>query len=109
MPTTYKILGQAAPSATTETDLVTVAASSQNIVSTICIANRSTTVATFRISSSAAGAATTNKDYIVYDANIGANQSIYLTIGCTLATTDKIRVYASTANLSFTAFGSVIS
>jgi hypothetical protein len=32
-----------------------------------------------------------------------------LTIGITLAATDKIRVYASNANLTFTAFGSEIS
>lgn len=110
MPTTYKILGQQAPAATTATDLYTVPAATQAVVSSIIICNRSSTVsATFRISASVAGAATANKDYIYYDLILGANDTFIATIGLTLATTDKIRVYASTANLSFTAVGSEIS
>jgi hypothetical protein len=34
---------------------------------------------------------------------------VVLTLGLTLATTDKVRVYASTANLSFNAYGTEIS
>lgn len=109
MPLVYKILGQSAPSATTETDLYTVPASTSAIVSSIAIANRGTSIATYRISTSAAGAATATKDYIVYDANINPNQTVVLTLGVTLATTDKIRVYASTANLSFQAYGTQVS
>lgn len=110
MPTTYKILGQQAPAATTATDLYTVPAATQAVVSSIIICNRSSSAtATFRISASAAGVATTNKDYIYYDLILGANDTFIATIGLTLATTDKIRVYASTANLSFTAVGSEIS
>ena len=106
---TYKILGQVAPSATTETDLYTVAASTEVIVSTITVANRNSTDATFRISISADGAATANKDYIAYDISCPGNGVNYFTLGLTLNAADKIRVYASTANLSFGVFGTEIA
>ena len=107
--TTYKILGQSAPSATTSTDLYTVPASTETIISSIVVANRSTSSATYRISVSANGAALANEQYLVYDATIAGSETIALTLGVTLDATDKIRVYASTANLSFNAFGTEIA
>lgn len=109
MPTTYKVLGQVAPSATTNTDLYTVGAGKSAVVSTIAIANRGATSATYRVAIRVAGAAIANEDYIAYDATITANNSTMITIGITLAATDVITVYASNANLSFNAFGSEIS
>jgi hypothetical protein len=106
---TYKVLGQSAPSATTETDLYTVPASTETIVSTITVANRSTSDATFRISVSVNGAATATKDYIIYDATCAGNGLQAFTMGFTMDATDKIRVYASSANLSFNVFGSEIA
>ena len=109
MAVTYKILGQSAPSATTETDLYTVPASTNTIVSTLAVVNRSATDATFRISCSADGAATATKDYIAYDVTCAGNGVNYFTLGISLDASDKIRIYASSANLSFTAFGSEIA
>lgn len=106
---TYKILGQAAPAAITETDLYTVSASTETIVSSIVVANRAATDATFRISISDNGAATATKDYIAYDTVVPGNGQFVATIGITINATDKIRVYASTANLSFNAFGSELA
>lgn len=109
MPTAYKVLGQSAPSATTATTLYTVPAATSAVVSSIVIANRDTSSATFRISIRPAGAAQANQHYIAYDVTVGASDSTVLTLGLTLATTDVITVYASTANLSFSAYGSEIS
>ena len=109
MTTTYKVLGQVAPAATTETDLYTVPASTQVVASTLSVANRSATDATFRISISVNGAATATKDYMAYDLTIGGNGYVAFTIGATMDSTDKIRVYASTANLSFAVFGSELT
>jgi len=106
---TYKVLGQVAPSATTETDLYTVPAATETVVSTLVVANRAATSATYRISVSVNGAATATKDYLIYDATINANSTVALTLGITADATDKIRVYASTANLSFSAFGSELA
>ena len=109
MPTVYKVLGQSAPSATTATTLYTVPASTSAVVSSIVIANRDASAATYRISIRPAGAAQANQHYIAYDVTVGASDSTVLTLGITLATTDVITVYASTANLSFSAYGSEIS
>lgn len=109
MATTYKIIGQSAPSATTETDLYTVPAATETIVSTIVVANRAATDATFRISISPNGAATANSQYIAYDLTCAGNGINAFTFGLTMDATDKIRVYASSANLTFSAFGTEIA
>jgi hypothetical protein len=109
MATAYKVLGQVAPSATTNTTLETVPSATQAVVSTIAVCNRAASAATYRIAVRPAGATLANEHYIAYDATIAANDSTFITIGVTLAATDVITVYASSANLSFSAFGSEIS
>lgn len=109
MATVYKVLGQSAPAATTATTLYTVPAATSTVVSSIVISNRASSSATYRISIRPAGAAQANQHYIAYDVTVGAADSTVLTLGITLATTDVITVYASTANLSFSAYGSEIS
>ena len=109
MPTTYKVLGQSNPAATTATTLYTVPSATQAVISTIVIANLTATAATFRIAVRPAGATLANSQYIAYDITVGASDSTALTLGVTMNTTDVLTVYASTANLTFTAFGSEIS
>jgi hypothetical protein len=109
MAITYKVLGQSAPSATTNTDVYTVGSGKQATVSTITIANRAATSATYRIAIRVAGSAISNEEYIAYDATVGANDSITWTIGLTLGAADVITVYASTANLSVNIFGAEIA
>jgi hypothetical protein len=109
MPTTYKVLGQVNPSATTATTLYTVGAGKSAVVSTIAVCNQAATSATYRIAIRVAGSALSAEEYIAYDSTVAANDSTMLTIGITLAATDVITVYASSANLSFNAFGSEIS
>jgi hypothetical protein len=106
MAVTYKVLGQAAPAAVTEVDLYTVPASTSAVVSTVVITNRGASAGTFRISISVGGGATVFKDYIAYDMSLGGNKTITLTLGITMAAADIMRVYASTFNFSFSAFGS---
>ena len=109
MPTTYKVLGQSNPSATTATALYTVPSATQAVVSSISVANLTATAATFRIAVRPAGASITNAHYLGYDITVGASDSTIITVGLTLNATDVITVYASTANLVFQAFGSEIS
>jgi hypothetical protein len=109
MPTTYKVLGQVAPSATTATTLDTVPSATQCVVSTIVVCNRAATAATYRIAIRPGGATLANEHYIAYDSTVAANDSTMITVGITLGAADVITVYASTANLSFNAFGSEIS
>ena len=108
MATAYKVLGQSAPAATTPADLYTVPSAKAAIISTLVVANRNNASATFRVSVRPAGASQANQHYIAYDVSVGANDSTALTLGITMATTDVLTVYASTANLSFNAFGSEV-
>ena len=109
MATTYKVLGQSNPAATTATTLYTVPSATQAVVSTIVIANLSTSSATFRIAVRVAGATLANSQYVAYDVAVGASDSTALTLGITLGAADVVTVYASSANLTFTAFGSEIA
>lgn len=109
MPTAYKVLGQSAPVATTNTTLYTVPAATETVVSTVAVTNRAATSATFRLAIRPDGATLANEHYIAYDAPIAANDSIYLTVGATINANDVITVYGSTANFSFSAFGSETS
>lgn len=110
MATAYKVLGQSAPSATTNTDIYTVPAGTQTVVSTITIVNRSSTDATYRIALRPNGASLANQHYFGgYDCPIVGNDMIAITIGATLDAADVITVYASNANLSFNIFGSEIT
>jgi len=110
MATAYKVLGQVNPAATTEESLYTVPAATQAVVSSIAITNQAASSATFRIAiRPSADATTTAKHYLVYGTTVGAADTVVLTIGVTMAASDKIRVFGSTATLSFSAFGSEIS
>lgn len=109
MPTAYKVLGQSAPSAITATTLYTVPSLTETVVSTITVCNRDAAAATFRIAIRPDAATLANQHYIAYDVEIGGNSIQALTLGLTINAADVITVYASTANLTFNAFGSEIS
>lgn len=109
MAYSYKVLAQSAPSATTNTDVYTVGAGKQAIVSTITIANRGASAATYRIAVRPGSATLANQHYIAYDAGVPANDTISLTLGISLQATDVITVYTSNANFSIGVFGSEIS
>jgi glucose-6-phosphate dehydrogenase assembly protein OpcA len=109
MATAYKVLGQSNPAATTATTLYTVPASTQAVISTLVVCNQASTAATFRLAVRVGGAALAASQYLAYDVTVGAADSTALTLGITLAATDIVTVYGSSATLSFTAFGSEIA
>ena len=109
MATTYKVLGQLNPAATTASTLYTVPATTSTIISTITICNQAATATSFRIAVRPAGATLAALHYINYDTPLPANDTITATLGITLATTDIITVYAGTTTVSFSAFGSEIA
>ena len=108
MATVYKVLGQSNPAATTATTLYTVPAATSTVVSTITVANIGVS-GTYRIAVRPAGATLANQHYVVYEASLNSNDSLTLTLGLTLAATDVVTVYASTANFAFGLYGSEIS
>lgn len=108
MATTYKVLAQSAPAATTNTDIYTVGTGKSAVISTVVIANRANSVGSFRLAVRVGGAALSNAHYVAYDVAVGANDSTTLTIGMTLAATDIVTVYTSTSNFSINIFGTEI-
>jgi len=105
----YKILGQSAPSATTNTDVYTVPLETESVVSTITVSNRDVSAATYRIAIRSKGETISNEHYVVYNASVPGNDTIALTVGITADSEDVITVYASSSNLSFNIFGSEIT
>ena len=109
MPVAYKVLGQVATAATTETTLYTVPSATQVVVSSVVVCNRGTTSATYRIALRPNGAAISNEHYLAHDVTVAANDSVPLTLGITCDASDVFTVRASTANLTFQIFGSEIT
>lgn len=109
MPTVYKVLGQSFPSANTLTTAYTVPASTSTVVSTIVVANLGGTPTTFRIAVRPAAASIANQHYVAYDVSIAPEDSITLTMGMTLATTDVVSVESFNGQTSFNLFGSEIA
>jgi hypothetical protein len=109
MATTYKVLGQSNPSATTATTLYTVPAATQTVVSTVTVCNQTSTAGTYRVAVRVAGGALAASQYVAYDVSLPGNASDTLTLGLTLGAADVITVYASAATFSFNAFGSEIA
>jgi hypothetical protein len=109
MAFSYQILGQTSPTATTNTDLYTVPAANSAIVSTLAVCNQNSSAISYRVAARKNGAALSTDHYIIYNGTIPANDTVTLTFGMSLAATDIITVYANTANVSFTLFGTQVS
>ena len=108
MATTYKVLGQVQPSATSATTLYTVPSATSAVCSTLAICNMGVTT-TYRVAIRPAGATLEDKHYIVYESTLNQYDTVMLTLGITLATTDVVTIYAGTADVSFNLFGSEIA
>ena len=108
MTTVYKVLGQITPTANTMTTLYTVPSGNSAVLSTLSICNQGTGNANVSLAICVANTAVTTSQYIVNNATCVANDTIFLTLGVTLAATDTIRANCSIANVSFAAFGSEV-
>lgn len=105
MAETNKILGQSLPAATTRTDAYTVPSATQAVVSSLMICNQSSSADSFQVSVAASGASHASSQFIYKDVTVPAGQTFAATLGVTLNTTDKLRVYSTGGNLVFTVFG----
>ena len=106
MADTFKILGQVAPGATTETDLYVVPAETSTVISSIFVCERGGGTPTFRIAVRPKSQVVGNEHYLYYGTALTANQTLGVVAGITLGAGDCIMVYASTADTSFSVFGS---
>jgi hypothetical protein len=110
MATTYKVLGQSAPSATTATDVYTVPAATEAIISTINVVNtHASTSDVVRIAVRPDGAALATQHYVVYGLSLSAGATFTYTAGITVNATDVITIYSTNGTSSFSVFGSEIA
>lgn len=106
----YKILGQSAPSDTNNANLYTVPSSTETIISSLAIANTTSSNATYRIFVRNDGAAAATSNALAYDVTAAANTTTTISIGITLNAGDIITVRSGTSNaLTFHAFGTEVS
>jgi hypothetical protein len=108
MANAYKVLGQI-EGAAANTNLYTVPSSTEAVISTIVICNRAAAAKTFRIMVRPDNETLATKHYLAYDVVIAANDTTALTLGITLNAADKLDIYSSDTNLTFSAFGSEIT
>tara|TARA_B100000427_G_scaffold169341_1_gene140791 strand:+ start:1651 stop:1968 length:318 start_codon:yes stop_codon:yes gene_type:complete len=96
------ILGQSAPSATTNTVVYTVPASTLAVVN-ISVVNRGGSAATVRVAL-AAGSTPTDDEWIEYNTSVGSTSVLERT-GVVLDATKNVVVYASSADTSVSVYG----
>lgn len=101
---TIKIPSFSSPAADTLTSLYTVPASTTAVIPTINVCNTSASAATFRIGIRPNGAGIQQQNYLVYNSNISAFESIIFNQGLMLNAGDILAVYSSASTLAFTAF-----
>ena len=109
MATTYKVLGQLAPAAGTLSTLYTVPSATSTVGSTITVANLGPSSTTYRIAIRPSGEAIALKHYIAYDVTIPTLDTMSITLGLTLSTTDVVSVESYSGLVSFNLFGSEIA
>jgi hypothetical protein len=112
MPTeVIRILGQVAPANTSnDIEVYTVPAGKSAVVSTLIVANQSSTAKTYRISIRPTATSLNTQHWIAYNVPISANDSTTLTLGLTMGANVRLGVQSSEANaISFNAFGTEIT
>jgi len=110
MANAYKVLAQAHLTSTSDTNIYTVPAATESVISTIVVANITASADTFNLAIRPDGETLANKHYIAKEVPIAANDSTTLTLGITMDASDVITATAATANaLSFNIFGTEIS
>jgi len=112
MASSYKVLGQLdITSGPTLTDLYTVPAGTETVISTITICNRATSADTFRLALRTDGDAISDKHYLAYDVPVAASDTTTLTLGVAMQATDVLGVSGSgtASELSVNAFGAEVT
>lgn len=86
------------------------ASSTAAVISSIVVTNTANASKLYRIAiMDAPEGPPANKNWIVYDATIAANDTVALTLGLTLGVSQYLRVSSTDANVTFSAYLSEIS
>lgn len=112
MSEAYKVLGQAAPTLDTLTDLYVVPTGKSAVVGSLSAAHIGSAddpTATYRVSVSIAGEADDPKQIVLNDLQLALNEADIRKLGLTLAAGDVVRVQCSAAACAFNLFGTEIT
>ena len=108
MATTFKVLGQTAP--TTGQPALITAQSAGVVVSSITVANRSSSATDyFYVRVAISDAASANAQYVAYKVAVAPQSIATLTLGITLGAADTVYAYSDNYTCSYNAFGTVNS
>jgi len=103
---TRRILGQTEPPNATDTLLYTVPNGKQAIISTVFACNRNVAARAIRLRAARVGESSVSvKQYIYFDTNVPANDTVALTAGITLMAGESLYIYRSGSEVNFSAFG----
>ena len=110
MATTYKTQQvQGTASTGTYATLYDTGASTTAVISTIAITNTASGSATYRIGIMGSAGTPAAANWLIYDATVPGNDTIFLTAGVVLGNTQFIRVSSSANTVTFSAYVSEIS
>lgn len=110
MATSYKRSGvQGTASTGTYATLYSVPVDTQAVISTIAICNTAGSAATYRIGFDDTAGTPGASEWLIYDATVGANDTVFLSVGAALDAGKYIRVSSSADTVTFQAFVSEIS
>lgn len=87
-------------------DIYTVPSAKASVVSSIVVANPSTSATSYRIAVVPSGETLALKHWNFFDIQLAANSSQAITLGLTLSAGDKIKVSSDTSNTQFSVYGS---
>ena len=102
----YKVLGQANLVTASNTDIYTVPAGRQAVISTVNVCNTNTSNSTFRLAVRPAGAALSSRHYLHFDTSVPALDSLNISLGITMGNTDVVTAETRLGNISISIFGS---
>jgi len=109
MAETLKVLGQAAPMAAALTSLYQVPTGCSAVVSTLIACNRGAGTALVNVGVAVGGGVLGDAGYLYYSLAVPSHDTFAATVGLSLAADDDVRVYSSTADMSFSLFGTEVS
>jgi hypothetical protein len=105
MALTYKVLGQAQPSAGVFYDLYTSPSATATIVNSIVVCNTNSSATTFRVAVRVGGATLSNGAYVAYEIPVAGTATTELSLGITMGAADVLTVYSVSGTVSFNAYG----
>lgn len=108
MTTKLKVLGQTNPAANTWNLVYAVPSNNTAVISTITVCNTGVANAQFSLAVQPANAAISTKHYVAYNTTVPSYDTVVLTLGLSMGSTDTLSANASTTSLAIGAFGTEV-